>query len=184
MSAKIIVSYDGTANEDDAIALGRVLAAAPAPRSALAYVRHTHEPDSNRETLAQAEAQELLDRGVELLGDPTAAPPRRDRPLDARGPARARRAAGRRRDRVLLGLAHRQRPRRDRQLRRAPARGRPHGGRDRAGRPRRARRRARHQADRRRRRRRRRRARDRRGARRARSARRSRRSPTTRPTCS
>ena len=33
MSAKIIVSYDGTANEDDAVALGRRLRATPAPRS-------------------------------------------------------------------------------------------------------------------------------------------------------
>ncbi len=72
MSVKVIVSYDGTANEDDAITLGRLFKGAGAEVS-LAYVRHTHEPDSNRETLAQAEAQELLDRGVELLGDPTAA---------------------------------------------------------------------------------------------------------------
>ena len=40
MSAKIIVSYDGTANEDDAIALGRMFAGAGAEVS-LAYVRHT-----------------------------------------------------------------------------------------------------------------------------------------------
>ncbi|HEX7609798.1 MAG TPA: universal stress protein [Solirubrobacteraceae bacterium] len=72
MSAKIIVSYDGTANEDDAITLGRLFGKAGA-QVALAYVRHTHDPDSNRETLAQAEAQELLDRGVELLGNPSAA---------------------------------------------------------------------------------------------------------------
>jgi nucleotide-binding universal stress UspA family protein len=68
MSAKIIVSYDGTANEDDAIALGRLLAAAGGEVS-LAYVRHTHEPDRDRETLAEAEAQELLERGIQLLGD-------------------------------------------------------------------------------------------------------------------
>jgi nucleotide-binding universal stress UspA family protein len=72
MSAKIIVSYDGTANEDDAIALGRLLGNAGADVS-LAYVRHTHEPDTNRETLAQHEAQELLERGAELLGNPDAA---------------------------------------------------------------------------------------------------------------
>jgi nucleotide-binding universal stress UspA family protein len=72
MPSKIIVSYDGTANEDDAIVLGRLLAQAGAEVS-LAYVRHTHEPDRNRETLAQHEAQELLERGVELLGDPNAA---------------------------------------------------------------------------------------------------------------
>src|ERR1700716_2238015 len=71
MPAKIIVSYDGTANEDDAIALGRLLAAAGGEVS-LAYVRHIHEPDRDRETLAEAEAQELLERGIRLLGDPNA----------------------------------------------------------------------------------------------------------------
>ncbi len=68
MSIKLIISYDGTANEDDAIALARLFEPAGA-EVALAYVRHTHEPDSNRETLVQAEAQELLDRGSQLLGD-------------------------------------------------------------------------------------------------------------------
>ena len=72
MPAKIIVSYDGTANEDDAIALGRLFARAGAEVS-LAYVRHTHEADGESETLAQHEAGELLERGVELLGDPDAA---------------------------------------------------------------------------------------------------------------
>jgi len=67
MPVKIIVSYDGTANEDDAIALGALFARAGAEQ-ALAYVRHTHEPDSDRETLAQHEAQELLERGAALLG--------------------------------------------------------------------------------------------------------------------
>jgi len=71
MSAKIIVSYDGTANEDDAVALGHVFARAGADVS-LAYVRHTQEPDRDRETLAQNEAQELLDRGAGLLGAPGA----------------------------------------------------------------------------------------------------------------
>ena len=69
MSAKIIVSYDGTANEDDAIALGRIFARTGAEVS-LAYVRHTYEPDSDRETLAQSEAQELLERGAALFGNP------------------------------------------------------------------------------------------------------------------
>src|SRR5439155_22402476 len=67
-----IVSYDGTANEDDAIALGGVFARAGA-EVALAYVRHTHELDRERETLVEAEAHELLSRGAELLGDPDAA---------------------------------------------------------------------------------------------------------------
>jgi nucleotide-binding universal stress UspA family protein len=68
MSTKIIVSYDGTANEDDAIALGRVFARAGA-EVALAYVRHTQEPDLEREELAQGEAEELLARGARLFGD-------------------------------------------------------------------------------------------------------------------
>ena len=84
MSAKIIVSYDGTANEDDAIALGRIFARAGAEVS-LAYVRHSVEPDYSGETLAQNEAEALLQRGAALLGNPdgrqatsspTAPPPR------------------------------------------------------------------------------------------------------------
>lgn len=69
--SKIIVSYDGTANEADAIALGRVFAHAGAQVS-LAYVRHNPEADSAREQIAQDEAQGLLDRGAGLLGDPSA----------------------------------------------------------------------------------------------------------------
>jgi nucleotide-binding universal stress UspA family protein len=69
MPIKIIVSYDGTANEDDAIALGSVFARSGA-ELALAYVRHTHEPDHDRETLVQSQVLELLDRGAALLGDP------------------------------------------------------------------------------------------------------------------
>lgn len=61
MTAKIIVSYDGTNNEDDAIALGRVFARAGA-EVALAYVRHTQERQPDRE------AEALLARGAELLG--------------------------------------------------------------------------------------------------------------------
>src|ERR1700685_2856988 len=67
MPTKIIVSYDGTANEEDAITLGRLLAGAGAEVS-LAYVRHTPETDSVREEIAQAEAESVLDQGVELLG--------------------------------------------------------------------------------------------------------------------
>jgi nucleotide-binding universal stress UspA family protein len=68
MSAtKVIVSYDGTNNEDDAIALGRLLHGAGA-EIALAYVRHGQEPEPDREVLAQHEAETLLVRGAELLG--------------------------------------------------------------------------------------------------------------------
>jgi nucleotide-binding universal stress UspA family protein len=68
MPVKIIVSYDGTANENDAIALGRLFAHAGA-ELALAYVRHTQEPDVDRETLVEHEAEALLERGAALLGD-------------------------------------------------------------------------------------------------------------------
>jgi nucleotide-binding universal stress UspA family protein len=68
MSTKIIVSYDGTANEDDAIALGRVFARAGA-EVALGYVRHSQDPDLDREKLAQSEAEELLARGAALFGN-------------------------------------------------------------------------------------------------------------------
>jgi nucleotide-binding universal stress UspA family protein len=63
MSAKIIVSYDGTANEDDAIALGRILGQAGA-EVALAYVAHTDD--------SAGDTQNVLDRGLELLGNPNA----------------------------------------------------------------------------------------------------------------
>ncbi|HEX4837378.1 MAG TPA: universal stress protein [Solirubrobacteraceae bacterium] len=68
MSASIIISYDGTYNEDDAVALGRLFARAGAELS-LAYVRHTPEEETSREILAQHEAETLLERGAELLGD-------------------------------------------------------------------------------------------------------------------
>src|SRR5271167_3756218 len=59
MSTKIIISYDGTANENDAVALGRIFARAGAEVS-VAYVRHSVEPDYSGETLAQNEAEALL----------------------------------------------------------------------------------------------------------------------------
>ncbi len=68
-SAKVIVSYDGTANAADAIALSRIFAQAGA-EVGLAYVRHTHEPDRDRETLVDHEAATLLEHGAALYGDP------------------------------------------------------------------------------------------------------------------
>jgi nucleotide-binding universal stress UspA family protein len=68
MPANMIVSYDGTHNEDDAVALGKLFADAGAS-VALAYVRHASEPEASREILAQHEAEELLLRGAELFGD-------------------------------------------------------------------------------------------------------------------
>src|SRR5947209_14381699 len=69
MSVTAIISYDGTPNDDDALALGKGLA----PRAvtlALAYVRHSREFDPRREELAQHDAEQRLERGATLLGDP------------------------------------------------------------------------------------------------------------------
>ena len=69
MTMKIIVSYDGTANDTDALALGRLLAQAGGSLT-LAYVRHTAESEFEREKLAQHEAEELLAAGARWLGEP------------------------------------------------------------------------------------------------------------------
>ena len=66
--AKIIVSYDDTDNDRDALALGRTLGELGGDIS-LAYVRHTQQPDSAREALEEKEASELLEHGAETLGD-------------------------------------------------------------------------------------------------------------------
>jgi hypothetical protein len=58
MALKIIVSYDDTDNDRDALALGRLLAISGADLS-LAYVRH-----SVGGALEQKEAEELLARGA------------------------------------------------------------------------------------------------------------------------
>lgn len=71
MSADIIVSYDGTPNDDDAIALARLLGQAGAT-IALAYVRHAREFDPRREELADHDARRRLEQGAALLGDPDA----------------------------------------------------------------------------------------------------------------
>jgi nucleotide-binding universal stress UspA family protein len=68
LGTKLIVSYDGTDNDRDALALGRLLAGAGASLE-LAYVRHAHEAESARERLAGHEAEELLDAGAAALGD-------------------------------------------------------------------------------------------------------------------
>jgi nucleotide-binding universal stress UspA family protein len=68
MSTDIIVSYDGTSNDDDALALARILARAGASL-ALAYVRHSREFDPRREELAEHDAERRLEQGVALLGD-------------------------------------------------------------------------------------------------------------------
>jgi nucleotide-binding universal stress UspA family protein len=72
MPVNAIISYDGTPNDDDALALGKRLAAAGVALS-LAYVRHSHEFDPAREELAQHDAEQRLERGATLLGDPSVA---------------------------------------------------------------------------------------------------------------
>lgn len=62
MSLKIIVSYDDTDMDRDALALGRLLAQAGG-ELALAYVRH-----SFGESLEQQQAEELLARGAASIG--------------------------------------------------------------------------------------------------------------------
>jgi nucleotide-binding universal stress UspA family protein len=69
MSADLIISYDGTPNDDDALALGKLLAGTGAT-IALAYIRHSREFDPRREELAQHDAERRLEQGVAWLGDP------------------------------------------------------------------------------------------------------------------
>jgi nucleotide-binding universal stress UspA family protein len=69
VSSDLIVSYDGTPNDDDALALGRLLAKTEAGLS-LAYIRHSREFDPRREELAQHDAERRLEQGVAWLEDP------------------------------------------------------------------------------------------------------------------
>lgn len=64
MAPRIIVSYDDTDNDRDALALGRLLAFSGAELS-LAYVRHAQGG-----ALEQKEAEDLLERGAEAVGAP------------------------------------------------------------------------------------------------------------------
>jgi len=72
MSGKAIISYDGTPNDDDAVALGKMLSGAGF-ELVLAYVRHAREFDPGREEVAQHDAEQRLERGATLLGDPRVA---------------------------------------------------------------------------------------------------------------
>jgi nucleotide-binding universal stress UspA family protein len=69
MTADLIVSYDGTSNDEDALALGGLLAASGA-KLALAYVRHAHEWNEGREQIAQHDAERLLEQGALGLQSP------------------------------------------------------------------------------------------------------------------
>lgn len=67
MTPSMIISYDDSANDRDALALGGLFAAAGASVE-LAYVRHAPEPDREREVAATRDAYALLRRGAEALG--------------------------------------------------------------------------------------------------------------------
>lgn len=69
MTADLIISYDGTPNDDDALALGKLLAQTGSS-VALAYVRHSTEFDPKREQVAQYDAEQRLERGASLIGIP------------------------------------------------------------------------------------------------------------------
>jgi nucleotide-binding universal stress UspA family protein len=69
MQTHVIISYDGTDNDHDALAFGRVFGDAGA-RVSLAYVRHSPEADAAAEQAAQAHAEDLLERGAQWLGHP------------------------------------------------------------------------------------------------------------------
>ena len=69
MQTHVIVSYDGTDNDHDALALGKLFGDAGS-RVSLAYVRHTEEPDAAAEQAAQNDAEALLERGAQWLGHP------------------------------------------------------------------------------------------------------------------
>jgi nucleotide-binding universal stress UspA family protein len=69
MTVDLIISYDGTPNDDDALALGKRLAL-DGSSVALAYVRHSKEFGPKREELAQYDAEQRLERGAALIGIP------------------------------------------------------------------------------------------------------------------
>jgi nucleotide-binding universal stress UspA family protein len=64
MAPRIIVSYDDTDNDRDALALGQLLAV-PGAELSLAYVRH-----SQGGALEQEQAEDLLQHGAQSLGTP------------------------------------------------------------------------------------------------------------------
>ncbi len=71
MSTSIIVSYDGTTHDDDALALAGQLAAAGAGVTlSLAYVRHSREYDPRREEIGEYDAARRLEQGAVWLQDP------------------------------------------------------------------------------------------------------------------
>jgi nucleotide-binding universal stress UspA family protein len=69
MATPVIVSYDGTTNDEDALALGRMLTVGGA-KLALAYVRHSREYDPRREEIGVYDADRRLEQGALWLEEP------------------------------------------------------------------------------------------------------------------
>jgi nucleotide-binding universal stress UspA family protein len=69
MAIAVIVSYDGTNQDDDGLALARMLMPAGSTLS-LAYVRHTREYDPRREEVGEYDAARRLDAGALWLEAP------------------------------------------------------------------------------------------------------------------
>jgi nucleotide-binding universal stress UspA family protein len=71
MSPNLIVSYDDTDNDRDALVLARALAQAGATVG-LAYVRHARAGARDQEVREERHATELLSRGANAIGAPNA----------------------------------------------------------------------------------------------------------------
>lgn len=71
MAPHVIVSYDDTQNDKDALMLARLLHDVGATLT-LAYVRHAVHEDPDRELDAAREAERLLQRGAARLDEPDA----------------------------------------------------------------------------------------------------------------
>jgi nucleotide-binding universal stress UspA family protein len=69
MTTHVVVSYDDTQNDHDALMFGRLLHEIGATLT-LAYVRHAVQANPDHERLAAESAAALLARGAELLDDP------------------------------------------------------------------------------------------------------------------
>jgi nucleotide-binding universal stress UspA family protein len=67
MTPSLIISYDDTANDRDALVLGRLFMDAGAS-AALAYVRHAQAPERAQEVAEERSADELLSRGARSIG--------------------------------------------------------------------------------------------------------------------
>src|SRR5258708_38152177 len=65
---KAIISYDGSPTDQDALALGRLLAESGL-ELLLVYVRHSTEDEHAREQLEERDARALLERGARWLGE-------------------------------------------------------------------------------------------------------------------